>query len=207
MNILTLVKNLLHSVFGEKKSNENKEVLPNPSKGIPYKLEPQEKVEKRIIMELEVLRYSSQKESTLGALFDVSDGRGFLCYTLEDEYRTKKKYSETRIPAGRYQITLRTEGGFHQKYSDRFGDKHKGMLWVRDVPNFEYVLIHIGNKDDDTAGCLLVGDSSIQNITEEGFVGNSTAAYLRVYPKIAEALSRGEEVYITYVDYDDPKIA
>ena len=38
-------------------------------------------------MKLEVLRYSSQNESTLGMLFDVTEGREFLCYTLEDEYR------------------------------------------------------------------------------------------------------------------------
>ena len=39
-------------------------------------------------MTLEVIRYSSQKDSTLGALFDITNGdRKFLCYTLEDEYR------------------------------------------------------------------------------------------------------------------------
>jgi hypothetical protein len=47
-----------------------------------------------------------------------------------------------------------------------------------------------------------VGDSSIQNITEEGMIGSSTAAYKRIYPPIAAALERGEEVIITYVDYD-----
>ena len=39
-------------------------------------------------MELEVIRFSSQKDSTNGLLFDVTDGcRKFLCYTLEDEHR------------------------------------------------------------------------------------------------------------------------
>lgn len=153
-------------------------------------------------MELEVLRYSSGKESTLGALFDVTEGRKFLCYTLEDEFRTKKVYNETRIPANRYEIEFRTVGGFHQKYSQKFGDTHKGMLWIRNVPGFKYVLIHIGNKDDDTAGCLLVGDTSIQNITEEGFIGNSTAAYNRIYPVIASELEQNKKVYITFIDYD-----
>ena len=40
-------------------------------------------------MKLEVLRFSSQKDSTNGILFDVTEGREFLCYTLEDEYRDK----------------------------------------------------------------------------------------------------------------------
>ena len=64
-------------------------------------------------MELEVLRFSSLKDSTNGLLFDVTKDRVFLCYTLEDEFRSTKKYGETRIPDGEYKIELRTEGGFH----------------------------------------------------------------------------------------------
>ena len=43
----------------------------------------------------EVLRFSSQEDSTLGMLFDVTDGRKFLCFTLEDEARDKKVKGET----------------------------------------------------------------------------------------------------------------
>ena len=94
-------------------------------------------------MKLEVLRFSSQNNSTLGMLFDVTKGRKFLCFTLEDEFREVKISGETRIPAGTYNVTLRTEGGFNQRYDDKFGtDFNKGMLWVRDVPGFEYILIH-----------------------------------------------------------------
>ena len=39
-------------------------------------------------MELLVVRFSTQENSTLGAMFEVIDGKkNFLCYTLEDEYR------------------------------------------------------------------------------------------------------------------------
>jgi hypothetical protein len=76
------------------------------------------------------------------------------------------------------------------------------MLWVRDVPNFEYILIHIGNTDQNSSGCLLVGDSQTQNITKNGFIGASTDAYKRIYPKIADVLVSGGKVDITYVDYD-----
>ena len=78
---------------------------------------------------------------------------------------------------------------------------NKGMLWVRDVPGFEYILIHIGNDDDDSAGCLLVGDSQTQNITKSGFLGSSTDAYRRIYPPIADVLVNGGQVTITYKDY------
>ena len=155
-------------------------------------------------MDLEVLRISSQKDSTNGILFDVTGGkRVFLCYTLEDEHREEKVAGETRIPQGTYKITLRKVGGFHSRYSKKYGNMHKGMLWVREVPNFEYILIHTGNTDEHTAGCLIVGNSQQANFGDSnGFVGSSTNAYKRIYPPIAEALEKGEEVTITYVDFD-----
>jgi hypothetical protein len=155
-------------------------------------------------MKLEVLRISSQKDSTNGLLFDVTDGRKFLAYTLEDEHRDTKVMGETRVPAGTYKITLRTVGGYDARYTKKYGSMHKGMLWVRNVPNFEYILIHTGNTDEHTMGCLLVGDTQQQNITKSksGFIGASNDAYKRIYPPIAEALERGDEVEISYIDYD-----
>jgi len=155
-------------------------------------------------MELEVLRFSSQKDSTNGLLFDITGGkRRFLCYTLEDEHRDEKVSGETRVPAGTYRITLRTTGGFHGRYLKKYGEMHKGMLWVRDVPNFEYILIHTGNTDEHTAGCLLVGDSQQANFGDsDGFVGSSTQAYKRIYPMVAEVLEGGGDVTISYRDFD-----
>ena len=149
-------------------------------------------------MKLEVIRYHTSDDYTLGMLLDVTEGRKFLCYTLEDEYREEKVMHETRIPAGTYKITLRKVGGFHGRYEKKYGDMHKGMLWVRDVPGFEYILIHTGNTDEHTSGCLLVGNSS----DYKGFIGSSVDAYKRVYPRVAEALEKGEDVNITYTDFD-----
>ena len=150
-------------------------------------------------MKLEVLRFNSSDDFTTGLLFDVTDNvRSFLCYTLEDEARTEKKWGETRIPAGTYKLTLRSEGGFHTRYLAKFGaDFHKGMIYVNEVPNFEYILWHIGNDDDDTAGCLLVGKTS-----QDNFIGSSTAAYKEIYPPIRDAILSGEEVSVKYIDYD-----
>ena len=155
-------------------------------------------------MELIVLRFSSEADSTNGLLFDnTSMGKRFLCYTLEDEARVLKVKGETRIPAGRYKIELRKEGGFHEKYSKKYAGIHRGMLHVTDVPGFEYILIHTGNTDEHTAGCLLVADSQENNqLLPDGFIGKSVNAYKRIYPAIAKAIEQGEEVYITYQDYD-----
>ena len=122
-------------------------------------------------MKLEVIRFSSGTDSTNGILIDKTNNK-FLAYTLEDEHRDEKKYGETRIPEGTYKLGLRKVGGYHAKYSKRFSDIHIGMLHVLDVPNFEYILIHCGNTDEHTAGCLLVGDSQENNqITKDGFIG------------------------------------
>ena len=76
---------------------------------------------------------------------------------------------------------------------------HIGMLHIINVLNFEYILIHIGNTDEDTAGCLLVGNSQESNLVKKnGFVGNSTNAYKAIYPEIAKAIEEGQEVTIEY---------
>ena len=79
------------------------------------------------------------------------------------------------------------------------------MLHVTNVPGFNYILIHCGNTDEHTAGCLLVGDSQENNqIQKDGFIGKSTQAYKRVYQYIMEAIECDDSVTITYVDFDGP---
>ena len=154
-------------------------------------------------MKLQVLRFNSKSDSTNGLLFDVTNEIEFLCYTLEDERREEKVMAETRIPAGVYSILLRKEGGHHNKYAKKYGSMHKGMLWLQDVPNFQWILIHTGNTDEHTAGCLILGDSQENNtLVKNGFIGKSTQAYKRIYPPIAAALENNEEVTIEYIDLD-----
>jgi hypothetical protein len=143
-------------------------------------------------MNLKVHRYNSQGDFTQGLL--TIDGV-FQCYTLEDEQRALKVKGETAIPLGRYKVVLRKEGKFHEQYKSKFALFHKGMLHVTNVPGFEYILIHIGNTDDDTAGCLLVGRS-----TSENSIAESTIAYEGMYKKVIAAFDKGEEVWIEYVN-------
>lgn len=155
-------------------------------------------------MKFEVLRFSSQKDSTSGALFNISNGkRTFMCYTLEDEQRDVKVYGETRVPSGEYKLSLRTEGGFHNSYLSRYGpDFHKGMIEVLDIPQFTYVLWHCGNTDEDTAGCLLLGNSQTSNLAKaDGFIGSSRDAYGLVYPIVLSAILE-EGAMVVYNDYD-----
>ncbi len=143
-------------------------------------------------MKLTVLRFRDTGEETFGVLF--IDG-AFECFTLEDQKRTTKVKGDTRIDEGEYVIQLATTGGHHTRYLKDFPKDHIGMLLLQNVPNFQGILIHIGNTEKDTEGCLLVG-TDIQGRTVTG----STNAYLAMYRKVAPVIKRGEKVTIKYVD-------
>lgn len=144
-----------------------------------------------------VERFKSDSDATIS---NVNVDGQFICFGLEDEYRAEKVADETRIPAGRYKVGLRTEGGFHARYTKKFGDIHRGMLHVLDVPDFEHILIHIGNTDEDTAGCLLVGLNAAVDDGEIR-VTASKLAYQKLYPMIIDAAEKGE-LEIEYLDND-----
>lgn len=102
---------------------------------------------------------------TIGSLY--VDGR-YFCDTLEDTVRKlpvscpdiphgrdcrcrEKVYARTAIPAGTYKITL--------EYSPRF---KRVLPLLHDVPHFRGILVHCGNDEEDTAGCILVGKNNIK---------------------------------------------
>jgi hypothetical protein len=142
-------------------------------------------------MNVSLNRIFQTDKSTIGTLI-AGDKQ---VYTLEDVGRNVKIPGETRIPAGMYAIKLRKEGGFHNRYSSIFGAWHKGMLWLQGVPNFEFILIHMGNTNVDTQGCILVGMSYGRDR-----IGNSRDAYRLIYPEIADAILEGHEVTIDITD-------
>jgi hypothetical protein len=151
------------------------------------------KAPKAKTMELRVERYIHQKEETFGKFYINGE---YQCYTLEDQKRDEKVMGDTRIDAGRYQVVFRKEGGHHAKYLAKYGAAfHRGMLHVLNVPKFKFILIHVGNTELDTMGCLIVGLGKTKNSLTQ-----SIAAYQKIYPPIAAALEKGEEVWITYID-------
>ena len=147
-------------------------------------------------MKLTVVRTQFGTDATNGLLF--IDGV-FECYTLEDQYQAVKVMHETCIPEGTYDIQFRKTGGFHAKYSERYKNAHYGMLHIQDVPNFTYILIHTGNSDEHTSGCLIVGETQQDlEISKDGFIGSSTVAYKKMYAKVAGQLLQGKKVTIEY---------
>lgn len=144
---------------------------------------------------LELFRIWPSEDFTIGYM--TFDGKE-ECFTLEDEGRNIKVPGETRIFAGRYPVKLRyVDSPMTLKYRKNFPwfDFH---LQIMDVPNFEYVYIHIGNTDEHTDACVLVGETADKN----GFIGRSKVAYEKLYKKIRPLLDDPEvEVYIDVFDF------
>ena len=97
--------------------------------------------------------------STIGNLYLNGE---WLCDTLENPYLDNKR-NISCIPEGEYPVRIRLP-----RESATRDYMH---LLVKDVPNRDYILFHIGNSAKDTRGCILVGIG-----TEQDFVKNSTLA-------------------------------
>lgn len=153
-------------------------------------------------MKLLLKRIALRPTYTIGRL--LIDGERF-CDTLEDRVRDTNKdgdlldegegkvYAQTAIPYGTYGITLNVQS---PKYSKRKQYEFcKGYLpRLLDVPHFEGILIHIGNKPEDSAGCILVGENKVV-----GGLINSTATFTRLYERLKAAADRGEKIEIEIV--------
>ena len=147
-------------------------------------------------MKILVDRFFSDHDTTLSNVFVDENWR---CFGLEDEYRAEKLAGETRIPAGEYQVRLREViSPMTERYRAKFAwfDYH---LHVQNVPNFEYIYIHIGNTDDHTDGCLLLGQGA--STASECRVTQSTAAYKDFYKEVHKS-AKDNILTIEYRDSD-----
>src|SRR4030042_493684 len=135
------------------------------------------------MMNLLLNRLFDSNSETIGILYFKTD-KLRIVYVLEDPYNEQKIPGSTRIPAGHYEIKLRREGKHFDDYCKHKNDKiaeltrKYGIMHLQNVPNFEYILIHIGNFNTSTAGCLLVGNNVNNASYEDGLITNSTSAYL-----------------------------
>lgn len=146
---------------------------------------------------LTLQRLANDGTATLGSLRVCGN---HICHVIEDAPRPEKIHGKTRIPAGRYKLGFRMTGGFHQKYSDKFPDIHKGMIELLDVPNFKYILVHIGNFHTDTDGCLVVGDRPTRDVNNNYAVTASRTTYLKTYPVLQSLIAARVLKHILILD-------
>ncbi len=159
---------------------------------------------------IEVQRYPSESDWTLSEFYILGQLFGF---GIEDEYRDIKVKGETRIPNGIYEMVLTNSPKFSNSYfcskripeiskvaTPEFTEPHK-LITLKNVPNFERVLWHWGNTDDDTDGCYIVG-SSLGYVKGQRAVLGSRRKYEQVYPVISSLIRSNESKGIkTLVEY------
>lgn len=117
--------------------------------------------------------------------------RGLTSQMSLEEIKAKKVYGVTAIPTGTYSIDMTTVS---HKFKDRAWAKpYKGILpRLENVKGYEGVLIHVGNKAEDTLGCILVGENKVK-----GQVINSTATFYELMTVLLKAQSAGEVIELT----------
>ena len=144
-------------------------------------------------MELLLKRIYKGNKYTIGKLY--IDGEWF-CDTIEDVVRSlpkncphtpkernceckEKVYGETAIPAGIYKVIL--------SYSNRFKRILPELL---NVPHFLGIRIHRGNTEQDSAGCIILGENKVK-----GKVINSTPYEI----KLVKLLENQKNITMTII--------
>lgn len=108
-----------------------------------------------------VARYAYEEDCTKSVVFH---GGTHLCYAIENPWMGNDKRVSC-IPTGRYKTELRQP---HE--SGSFDYEH---LILRDVKDRNYILWHIGNTSEDTAGCILPGKGAVHSsVTRSGAAFN-----------------------------------
>ena len=140
-------------------------------------------------MELNVKRIARKDGYTIGRLFINNE---YFCDTLEDtdrglkdtmqvnEILAKKVKAQTAIPTGKYDVIL--------TFSPRF---KRVLPLLLNVPGYQYIRVHNGNRPDSTEGCLLVGENKIK-----GQIVNSRATLEKLMSVLLECEKKKEKVTI-----------
>jgi hypothetical protein len=111
-------------------------------------------------MELLLKRFSFTENGIFGQLFDEQSN--IVAYTLEHAYQADEGSSTwtPKIPAGQYTC----QRGQHQL---------GGMVapfetfQVMDVPGHTNILLHCGNLEKDSSGCILLGSGILGSALTE----------------------------------------
>lgn len=138
-----------------------------------------------------VVRRIAKKESyTIGRLYVDEQ---YVCDTLEDAVRDAKIKNHTAIPEGVYKVAMGIRSPKYSQPKYTWAKKYNGELpRLLDVPKYDGVLIHVGNSNKDTSGCILVGRNTIV-----GKLTESTKTFYNLMDKwLIPAMKRCESITI-----------
>ena len=149
--------------------------------------------------EFEVRRFKSSSELggyTLSRVYldgkELHDLSGKQIVGLEDEFRMIKVYGETRIPAGRYRMVISLSPKFK-----------RNLIEILNVLGFSGIRWHSGNTEDETDGCLLVGNTFGYKSGKPAVFGGQSAGVEKFITELVQGfINAGFECWVTYVDND-----
>jgi len=110
----------------------------------------------------------------------------YFAYTCEDEDRYletggEKVMHRTAIPRGTYSVGI--------TFSNRF---QKPMIQLFNVPGFEGIRVHAGNRSADSSGCILIGQAR----TIDG-VAQCSAKVTELFNRVQACEDAGEPCTLT----------
>lgn len=129
-------------------------------------------------MILKINRKEFTENSIIGELF-IDDE--FFCYTLENPQIGIERGRDLAIPYDTYKLKYHSPSRFEENLHKLMKDDSYKMICVYNdkVPPERAILIHWGNTAEDTAGCILLGQTK-----DKDFIGSSKIACYDFYEKL-----------------------
>jgi len=151
-------------------------------------------------------RHWYTETSTISEVF-FNDETARVGYFLEDRVRAAgvKVQNETAIPAGRYEVIIDRSERFSLRASLAAGHPVDVFLpRLLNVPMFNGIRIHGGNKATDTEGCLILGTWKSVDL-----VGGGRLYLPSFMSRIKKALDAHERVFSEISDepIEDTRLA
>ncbi|EAK7961414.1 hypothetical protein E7S39_04490 [Campylobacter jejuni] len=112
-------------------------------------------------MKIAINRRYTGKTCVIGKFKVLNDDDNILfeCFSLEEDKEGLESGKDLRIPEGNYNLRRHTPSRFENTLREITGKNDDEMINVynNEVPASRAILIHWGNTDKDTQGCILLG--------------------------------------------------
>ncbi|EAL6002315.1 hypothetical protein GHZ00_07085 [Campylobacter coli] len=112
-------------------------------------------------MKIKIIRRYTGKTCVIGKfkVFNDDDKLLFECFSLEEDKEGLESGKDLRIPEGNYNLKRHSPSRFENTLRSITKKDDDTMINVfnEKVPFDRHILIHWGNTDKDTKGCILLG--------------------------------------------------
>ncbi|EAH6997276.1 hypothetical protein FVJ91_07805 [Campylobacter coli] len=118
-------------------------------------------------MKIKIIRRYTGKTCVIGKfkVLDDDDKILFECFSLEEYKEGVERNKDLRIPEGIYDLKRHSPSRFENTLRSITKKDDDTMINVfnEKVPFDRHILIHWGNTDKDTKGCILLGHTKDNN--------------------------------------------